>query len=72
MSGEVDISYETDKRIYVQFTKCGWCDKTAISLKAFMYVKSAISGSISVIYLPGQRKWMIITCRRHLHVIGET
>jgi len=67
MSGEVDISYETAKRIYVQFMKCGWRYKTAVSLKAIMYVKSAISGSISVIYLPGQRQRMITTRRRHPH-----
>lgn len=64
MSGKVGISYETTKRIYVRFMKCGWCYKTAVPLKAFIYVKSAISGSISVIYLPGQRQLMIITCRR--------
>lgn len=46
MSAEVDISYTAAKRIYEWFMKCGWCYKTAIPLKAFMYVKSAIFGSI--------------------------
>lgn len=54
---------EIAKGIYVQFMKCGWCYKTAVSLKAFTYVKSAIS----VIYLPGQRQWTIITCKRYPH-----
>lgn len=49
MSDKEDIPHETAKGIYVQFMKCGWCYKTVMPLKAFTYVKPAISGSVSVI-----------------------
>lgn len=40
---------ETAKGIHKQFMKCGWCYKTVVPLNAFMYVKSAICGNVSVI-----------------------
>lgn len=47
MSDEVDVSSEIATGIYVQFMKCEWCYKTAVSLKAFMFVKSAFLSFIS-------------------------